>query len=80
MEVDLSWLGKEYAALSFHLLPGAMSSHVKKLKLFKFQPIFTDSGATEVPFCETLAQARIDKAIPLLRAKILEIIPRLWTK
>lgn len=79
MEVDLSWFGKEYAALSFHLLPGAMSSHVKKLKLFKFQPIFTDSGATEVPFCETLAQARIDKAIPVLRAKILEIIPRLWT-
>jgi hypothetical protein len=79
MEIELSWLGKEYAALSFHLLPGAPSSKVKKLKLFKFQPIFTDTGATEVPFCETLAQARIEKAIPSLRARILDMIPKLWT-
>jgi hypothetical protein len=80
MEVELSWLGKEYAALSFHLLPGTASTQVKKIKLFKFQPIFTDSGATEVPFCEILAQARIEKAIPTLRAKILDMIPRLWTR
>jgi hypothetical protein len=80
MEAELSWFGKEYAALSFHLLPGSMSSRVKKLRLFKFQPIFTDSGATEVPFNETLTQARIERAIPALRAKILDMIPRLWTK
>jgi hypothetical protein len=80
IEAELSWFGKEYAALSFHLLPGVKSSRVKKLKLFKFQPLFTDSGATEIPFCEILAQARIEKAIPALRAKILDTIPRLWTK
>jgi hypothetical protein len=80
MEVELSWFGKEYAALSFHLLPGATSSHVKKLKLFKFQPIFTDTTATEVPFCETLVKARIERAIPALRTKILDMIPKLWIR
>jgi hypothetical protein len=66
--------------LSFHLLPGIASRGVKKIRLFKFAPIFTDTSATEVPFCETLARARVERAIPALRAKILEMIPKLWIK
>lgn len=80
MEVELSWFGKQYAALSFHLLPGVSSGGVKKIRLFKFAPMFTDTSATEVPFCETLARARVERAIPALRAKILEMIPKLWIK
>jgi hypothetical protein len=80
MESELSWFGKQFAALSFHLLPGTVTKGPKKIKLFKFQPIFTDTGATEIGFCEPLARARAERAIPLLRSKILEMIPKLWLK
>jgi hypothetical protein len=80
METELSWFGKQYAALSFSLLPGADANGSKKLKLFKFQPLFVDSNATEVPFCDTLAKARVERAIPILRTRILDLIPKLWTK
>nr|MDO8098169.1 hypothetical protein [Candidatus Njordarchaeota archaeon] len=78
MEIEPSWFGKEYAALSFHLLPSAMPSAPRRIKLFKFEPLFTDSGATEVPFCETLAKARTERIIPALRSKVLETLPKLW--
>jgi hypothetical protein len=80
METELSWFGRQFAALSFQLLPNIMTKGAKKIKLFKFQPIFTDSAATEVQFSETLARARAEKAIPLLRSKVLELIPKLWEK
>jgi hypothetical protein len=80
METELSWFGRQFAALSFHLLPNMMSKGAKKIKLFKFQPIFTDTGATEVQFCELLARARAERIIPSLRSRILEMIPKLWTK
>jgi hypothetical protein len=80
MEIEPSWLGKEYAALSFHLLPSAMPITPKKIKLFKFQPLFTDSNATDVPFCEILAKVRSERVIPALRSKMLEILPQLWLK
>jgi hypothetical protein len=80
METELSWFGRQFAALSFQLLPNIVTKGAKKIKLFKFQPLFTDGGATEVQFCEVLAKARAEKSIPVLRSKVLELIPRLWEK
>jgi hypothetical protein len=78
METELSWFGRQFAALSFQLLPNIVTKGAKKIKLFKFQPLFTDSAATEVQFCEILARARAERTIPMIRTKILEMIPKLW--